>query len=153
MARAYFERHADRLWEVPAEGEIARLVDIGTHCRGALFLDGGWVETEALREEIDRISRSFEGFFFGRYDLRGPSVEAFRRGEGIKVVELNGVTSEATHIYDPGNGLFEAYRVIFEQWRVAFAIGAANQALGARPTPLAALVRRAVAFLLPKRER
>jgi membrane protein DedA with SNARE-associated domain len=149
MARTYFERHADRLWEVPAEGETVRLVDIGTHCRGALFLDGGWVATEALREEIDRISRSFEGFFFGRYDLRGPSIESFQRGEGIKVVELNGVTSEATHIYDPKNGLLEAYRVVFEQWRLAFAIGAANRALGARPTPPSTLAQRAFAFLAP----
>ena len=30
----------------------------------------------------------------------------------LKVVELNGVTSEATSIYDPKNSLFVAYRVL-----------------------------------------
>ena len=46
------------------------------------------------------------------------------------IVELNGLTSEATHIYDPKNGLLDAYRVLFRQWSLAFEIGAQNRALG-----------------------
>jgi hypothetical protein len=53
---------------------------------------------------------------------------------GFTVLELNNVTSEATHIYDPGIGLFEAYRVLFEQWRLAFEIGAENFRRGAALT-------------------
>jgi hypothetical protein len=116
--------------EVPPEGERVRLVEIGSHCRGALFLDGAWAKTAELEEAIDRVSRGFDGFYFGRYDIRTPSVEDFLRGRNFKVVELNGVTSEATHIYDPSNGLLDAYRVVFEQWRLAFEIGAANRARG-----------------------
>jgi len=51
-------------------------------------------------------------------------------------VELNGVTSEATHIYDPKLSVWEAYRVLFEQWRIAFEIGHQNRAHGVRPTPV-----------------
>jgi membrane protein DedA with SNARE-associated domain len=141
MARAYFRLHRARLWDVPADGARVQLVELGTHCRGALFLDGGWVKSDELEEAIDELGRGFEGFHFGRFDIRTPSPEEFRRGGNFKVVELNGVTSEATHIYDPRNGLLSAYRILFEQWRIAFRIGAENRARGAQPTPLRALAR------------
>jgi hypothetical protein len=141
MARAYFERNRARLDSVPAAGEGVTLVEIGSHCRGALFLDGADLLTPELEEEIDRLSRGFRGFHFGRYDLRAPSAEDFRRGLNLKVIELNGVTSEATSIYDPRHGLTEAYRTLFRQWRTAFQIGARNRARGHRPTPLSTLVR------------
>lgn len=145
MARAYFDVQREHLWDVPEEGRRVQLVELGTHCRGAVFLDGGWVETKELAEAVDRLSKSFEGFHFGRFDIRTPSLEDFRRGENFKVVELNGVTSEATHIYDPQNGLFNAYRTLFEQWRIAFEIGARNRARGVAPTPLRALFKSLLA--------
>jgi len=49
--------------------------------------------------------------------------------------------SEATHIYDPKLGLWEAYRVLFLQWRIAFEIGDLNRASGVRPTSVAELIR------------
>lgn len=143
MARAYFSLHGGRLGDVPREGEPVQLVELGTHCRGAVFLDGAWVKTDELERAIDELCRGFEGFYFGRFDIRTPSVEDFRRGENFKVVELNGVTSEATHIYDPRNGLFKAYRTLFEQWRMAFRIGAQNRARGVTPTPIWTLARLA----------
>lgn len=139
MARAYFKVNADRLDRVPDRGESVRLVELGSHCRGALFLDGAWVKTDELERAIDDLCRGFEGFHFGRFDIRVPSLEDFRSGENFKVVELNGVTSEATHIYDPRNSLVKAYRTLFEQWRIAFRIGARNRASGFEPTPLRAL--------------
>jgi len=141
MARAYFQLHRERLNDVLREGEVLQLVELGTHCRGAVFLDGAWVKTGALERTIDELCRSFEGFYFGRFDIRVASIEEFRRGTGFKVVELNGVTSEATHIYDPRGGLLKAYRTLFEQWRIAFEIGAQNRARGFTPTPLVALAR------------
>ncbi|MEO1576609.1 MAG: hypothetical protein AAFU65_16810, partial [Pseudomonadota bacterium] len=134
MGPTYLARHAERLYDVPAEGERIELIDIGTHSRGCVFLDGQWVETPELAAAIDRVSRSYEGFFFGRYDLRTPDVAAFQRGENFKIVELNGVSSEATSIYDPGNSLLTAYRTLAKQWSLAFDIGAANRQRGAVPT-------------------
>jgi hypothetical protein len=149
MARFYLGKNEDRLWETPGEGERVQLVELGTHCRGAIFLDGQWVKTESLEEVIDRISRSFAGFYYGRFDIRAQSIEDFKEGENFKVIELNGVTSEATHIYDPRNSLFDAYRVLFEQWRVAFEIGAANRRRGVRPATAKELMR----LLIEYRER
>jgi pimeloyl-ACP methyl ester carboxylesterase/membrane protein DedA with SNARE-associated domain len=140
MSTFYLHKNSERAKQVPPAGEHVQLVEIGTHCRGAIFLDGSETITSALEEVIDRIAKTFPGFFFGRFDIRVPSVEDFSRGLNLKVVELNGVTSEATHIYDPKLGLWEAYRVLFEQWRIAFEIGDRNRALGTRPTTVRELI-------------
>ncbi len=140
LADAYFERNAERLADVPRAGEKVFLIDIGTHSKGAIFLDGEWAKTDALEEKIDRICRGYKGFYFGRFDLRSPSVEDFKRGD-FKIIELNGVTSEATNIYDPKNSLLGAYRVLFRQWRIAFEIGAQNRALGAPQTTVGDLLK------------
>ena len=146
MAHYYFDKQKGRLLDIPAEGESVQLVEIGTHCRGAIFLDGDWVKTPELEEAFDALSKSFKGFYFGRFDVRTPSIDAFKQGRSFKVIELNGVTSEATHIYDPKNGLAAAYKVLFRQWRLAFEIGAENRGLGARATPVSLLVRLTVEY-------
>jgi hypothetical protein len=147
QARLYFERHHTRLDDVPAKGAVVPLAELGTHCRGALFLDGAWVGTPALAARIDQIARDFDGFYFGRFDIRAAGgVDALREGHGFKIVELNGVTSEATHIYDPGTSLWAAYRVLRAQWRLAFEIGAENCRRGVRPTPVRELLRALWAY-------
>jgi len=140
-AQFLLDKYKTRASEVPAEGERVQLVEIGTHSKGALFLDGGWIRTPELETKIDEISHSFDGFYFGRFDIRTPSVDDFKAGRNFKIVELNGVTSEATHIYDPRNSLIDAYRVLFEQWRLAFEIGAKNRERGVRPSTLRELLR------------
>lgn len=149
LAEKYLAPLGSRREEVPAAGERVGLTELGTHSRGALFLNGEAYRSQALEDTIDQISQTYEGFFFGRYDIRAASGEAFQRGKSLQIVELNGVTSEATHIYDPAVGLLEAYRVLFHQWRLAYEIGAANRARGAMPTPIGTLVRLIVHYLLP----
>lgn len=136
MARAYFESQRDRLHEVLKAGETLQLIDVGTHCRGSIFLDGCESKTTLLEESIDRIAQSFDGFCFGRFDIRTPSLADFQKSRNFKIVELNGVTSEATNIYDPKNSLFTAYKILFEQWRIAFEIGAQNRLRGTEPASL-----------------
>jgi hypothetical protein len=139
MAAHYCHVQAHQLDRIPAPGEAVQLVELGTHCRGAIFLDGSWLRSEPLEQVIDEISRSYRGFFFGRYDLRAADVNKLKQGRGFKIVELNGVTSEATHIYDPAIRLIPAYRELFTQWRIAFEIGRINCSRGTRPAGLAEL--------------
>jgi len=140
MSNFYLRKNSGRIQNVPAAGEKVQLVEIGTHCRGAIFLDGSDTITPALEEVIDQITKGFDGFFFGRFDIRVPSRQDLMAGRNIKIIELNGVTSEATHIYDPKLSLFEAYRVLFRQWRIAFEIGDLNRARGIPPTSVADLL-------------
>jgi len=132
MADSYLRSNSERAQDVPAAGETVQLVEIGTHCRGAIFLNGSYAITPALEETIEKIASTFDGFFFGRFDIRVPTLEDFMAGQNLKVIELNGVTSEATHIYDPKLSLINAYRVLFEQWRIAFEIGYRNREQGVR---------------------
>ncbi|HSI08162.1 MAG: VTT domain-containing protein [Rariglobus sp.] len=131
MGRFFLEKFAARLDDVPVEGARVALTELGTHCRGAVFLDGAELVTPELAEEVERVSGTFDGFYFGRYDVRTTSAEAFRRGE-FTVIELNGLTSEATSIYDPQHSVWFGWRVLCRQWALAFEIGAANRARGAR---------------------
>jgi hypothetical protein len=127
--------------EVPAEGAVIELGALGTHSRGATFLDGNHLRTPELEAEVDRIAQTVEGFYFGRFDLRAPSEEHFTRGEQLKVLELNGVTSEEAHMYDPANGFGKAVRTLSAQWRTAFEIGAVIRDRGGKPLGLVALAR------------
>lgn len=129
MGRFFLETFAARLDEVPVAGERVVLTELGTHCRGAVFLDGAERVTPELTKEVERVSRTFDGFYFGRYDVRTASAEAFQRGE-FTVIELNGLTSEATSIYDPKHSVWFGWRVLCRQWALAFEIGAVNRARG-----------------------
>jgi len=140
LASAYLSRLRRPPRDIPHPGELVRLTEVGSHCRGSVFLDGSRLNTEPLEAAIDRIGKSHPGFFFGRFDVRAPSLQQFQQGS-FKVLELNGVGAEATHIYDPAVSLAGAYRVMFTQWRMAFEIGANHRELGASPTPLAELMR------------
>jgi membrane protein DedA with SNARE-associated domain len=121
--------------DIPAAGESVSLAELGSHCRGAVFLNGAAMETGALRSAVDSVARKFSGFYFGRFDVRTESVEQLQRGQ-FEVLELNGVSAEPTHIYDPSVTLRDAYRALFHQWRIAFEIGAINRQQGHQPMSL-----------------
>lgn len=128
----HLRRHAERLDRIPADGEVVTLVEIGTHAKGAVFLDARDLITPELEAEIDRLSHRFEGFHLGRYDVRVRSREALRRGEDFKVLELNGLTAEPAHIYDPDGTLEDARATLLAQWEQAYRIGAAHREKGHR---------------------
>ncbi|MDF1798114.1 MAG: alpha/beta fold hydrolase [Planctomycetota bacterium] len=131
QAKQHFETHAERLQEVPAAGEEVVLCDLGTHSLGALFLDANDEGTEELRAALAQVCEPFRGLHFGRFDLRVAPPHELGSGRGIAVIELNGMTAEAAHIYDPRHGVGYAWRTLCDQWTLAFEIAAANHARGA----------------------
>jgi hypothetical protein len=141
QADVFLTRHALDRDRVLALGDRFRLAQAGNHCQGTQFLDGRALLTPALEARIDAIAQGFDGFFFGRFDVRYRDRDAFMAGTDLAIVELNGVTSEATHIYDPAGSLWQAWRTLAEQWSLAFAIGAENMARGHRPTGAGELAR------------
>ncbi len=141
LAKVYARELGQRWHEIPEEGVRVGLAVIGAHSRGTIFRDGSHLWSEALAARVDQLSRTYDGFYFGRYDFRAPSVEDFVAGRGLRILELNGVTSDSTDIYDPKNGYFRAYRKLLRQWRLAFEIGAECRARGAEITSVGTLVR------------
>jgi hypothetical protein len=130
-----------RAASIPAPGERVALVFVGNHCRGATFRNGQHEITPALTACIDRIAHAIPDFHFGRFDLRFASIPALREGKDFRIIEVNGVGSEATHIWDPNTTLREAYAVQFAHYRAAFEVGRANRARGHRPTGLLDLLQ------------
>ena len=146
LAPYHLEQHGDERYEIPDEGEKIQLVEVGTHARGALFLDGSHLKTPELLDVLDHISREAGGYFFGRFDIRVPSEDHLKRGEDISIIEINGVTSEATSIYDPGNSFWDAQKTLMKQWRIAYDIGEANRKRGVKPSSLISLIKKLVTF-------
>jgi hypothetical protein len=139
-ARWFLARHAARLSWVPGPGEPVALGELGTHCRGALFTDAREHITDALRSAVDDLARRYEGFWFGRFDLKVPDEAALREGRDWRVLELNGVSSESTHIYDPGCHAWKGWTDLCRQWDLAFRIGAANRDRGHRVSTIGELL-------------
>ncbi|RNC85366.1 MAG: hypothetical protein ED557_00910 [Balneola sp.] len=123
MAEVHFDNHIDKLYSIPAKEEKITLVELGTHARGAIFYDASNLLTDELRDELDRISSSFDGFHFGRYDIKVPTESDLKLGKNLKVIELNGVTSESTNIYDPSHSFFFGVKTLINQWKIAYEIG------------------------------
>ena len=130
MADYLLNLHEDKLVRVLGQGETFQVVEIGSHCRGSVFLDGNKHITLELAQEIDNLSKCIEGFYFGRYDIRVSDASALKEGRSFKVLEVNGVTSESTNMYDPKYSVLDAYRILFKQWRGAFEVGRQNIAKG-----------------------
>lgn len=137
QSRTFFARHARQLDRVLAQGEPLQLAHAGNHCQGTLFRDGAHLITPELETTIDRIAQSFRGgaesrggFHFGRFDVRYSDVTAFKAGQDLAIVELNGIASESTNLYDPAFSLTRAYRTLFAQWRLLFAIAAESEKSG-----------------------
>lgn len=133
MAGVYLHRHRTRCEEILKSGETLKLVFSGNHCQGAIFLDATPKITPELEASFTRVMDRLDGFQFGRIDVKFKSFEELSRGEGWKIIEVNGAGAEMTHIYQPGFSLFEAYRVLFKQWAVLFEIGDRNREAGLKP--------------------
>ncbi len=136
MADHFLSAHSESLDRVLSLNETFIVAELGTHALGATFRDARTMNTPELEAAIEGISRRLPGFFFGRYDLVVPDTQALQEGRELQVLELNGVTGEMAHIYDPGNSVRQAWKTLRQQWRLAFEIGRANRARGAQVATL-----------------
>jgi membrane protein DedA with SNARE-associated domain len=140
QAATFLARHAGDADRMLAAGERFVLATAGNHCQGTLFRDGGHLVTRELKAVFDAVARQFDGFFIGRFDVRYADPEEFRAGRGFAIVELNGVTSESTNLYDPSWPIWRAYGTLFRQWSLLFRIGAANRRRGHPPATVVELL-------------
>jgi hypothetical protein len=118
----WLEEKKELMNTTPATGEVVQIEAIGNHCLGTKFLDAGHLNTERLEHVFDEISNAFEGFNYGRFDLKCNSLEEFGRGESLKIFELNGVSSEPGHIYDPKHHVLYAYSEIIRHWTIIYRV-------------------------------
>lgn len=142
QASMFFKLQQDRLHEVIPDGEVIKLNFIGTHSRGSLFLDASDAWTEQMEQAIDETSKHFKGFHLGRYDIRCNSLSDLQQGVDFHIVELNGVTSEPTHMYDPKHSVLYAWKLLAAQWSRAYRMAAQNVQKGHQPLSTSQLLQR-----------
>ena len=90
----------DDINRIPINIEKVLLEPIGNHCRGTRFINFNHVINEDLNTAFDKISLPIKGFYYGRFDLKAKTIDDFQKGNFIKIMELNGASSEPGHIYD-----------------------------------------------------
>ncbi|HMG83540.1 MAG TPA: hypothetical protein VK559_10940 [Ferruginibacter sp.] len=111
-------------------GEEETIVPYGNHVLGATFLDYNHIIDEQLTHTVDRISKSIDGFYFGRYDLRCNSIEELKMGANFSILELNGAGAEPAHIYEPGFPFFKGQAVLFKHFNMLYKAAKANNKKG-----------------------
>ena len=113
--------------------EILLLEPIGNHSRGTKFLNRNYLISPHLEKVFTEVAKQIPGFNYGRFDLRAPSLEDFLKGEGIKILELNGVNAEPAHIYDPSTKLLTGLKTLLQHWQIIYQISKQNIRSGIQP--------------------
>ena len=101
---------------VPQAGERVQLSFIGSHTMGCKFTDDTYLLNPEIEHSIFRIFESQPGFNFGRLDVKAESEGAFLRGDFV-VIEVNGVASLPTNMFDPDNSIWRAYEIFMKHGR------------------------------------
>ncbi|MCU0467896.1 MAG: hypothetical protein MUF58_04775 [Arcicella sp.] len=125
--------------EIIKAGEKRILEPIGNHCRGTKFLDNNFLINKQLHDVFNKIALPIEGFHYGRFDMKVKTIEDLYEGKNIRIMELNGVSSEPGHIYDPKNTLWAAYRDLARHWKIIADISIQQQKRGIKTVPVSTL--------------
>lgn len=136
LQRERIRERFSHLWtEVLPAGEFLELEPVGNHNLGTKFIDKSYLADAPLESIFDKLNHNMPGFYFGRFDIRADSWEALKERQDFKILEVNGVGGEPTHIYDPSNSVYSAWTSLCLSWRVAARIASINFRNGhQRPT-------------------
>ena len=126
----YRTRHRNTLPVVLQAGEVYRLTFSGSHCCGSIFRNANEYITEDLVSAFDEIINDLPGYYFGRIDLKFKNIDSLMRGEGFNLIEINGASSEAAHIWDRNTTLKEALSTLLNQYQILFKIGSMQRDSG-----------------------
>ncbi|MFK0571162.1 D-alanine--D-alanine ligase [Endozoicomonas sp.] len=130
LKHLYLPRHHDQLHEVLPDGQPFRLAFTGSHSRGCIFRDGRKFITPELTRAFDRLCDDLPEFYYGRFDIRFKDIQSLMEGEDYYILEVNGASSEAAHIWDCRGSLADAFKTLFFQYRTLFKLGAINRRRG-----------------------
>lgn len=138
-----FLQHHDSS-RIPAAGESVQLSFIGSHTLGCKFTDESHLLTPELEIAVFEIFDRQPGYNFGRIDIKAESQEAFLRGEFV-VIEVNGVASLPTHMFDPKYSLAEAYRIFLSHAELLARIAREHRNKPMQFLPVRELIRQIMA--------
>ncbi|PCH51520.1 MAG: D-alanine--D-alanine ligase [Flavobacteriaceae bacterium] len=120
----------DKLHAIPLQNEEIVLNVIGNHSKGTQFINGNHLISKELTSFINDLSTNIKGWNYGRIDIKYNNFDELIKGENFKIIEINGIISEPTHIYDASKGsYFDALKSIKNHWKLAYIIGVKNKQL------------------------
>ncbi|MGD8230894.1 D-alanine--D-alanine ligase [Vibrio sp. TRT 1302] len=141
LQHLYLPRHSEHLDRVIPANNQFQLAFAGSHSRGAIFRDGNQFITPALEQQLDKILIGFEGFNYGRLDIKFRDIHALMNGECFDILEINGASSEAAHIWDSDARLKDIFSTLLTQYRLLYQIGAKQKKQGHKTPSLGALLQ------------
>lgn len=130
--------HQEKMQKIPEKGKKITLSVIGNHSKGTQFLNGNHLISKELEETFNELNKQIKGWYYGRLDIKYQDFEALKKGANFKILEINGIISEPTHIYDPtvkGASYFKALQTIIAHWRIINTIALQNKENLAIPYP------------------
>ena len=113
--------HKEKMSFVYPEGEKITLSVIGNHSKGTQFINGNHLINPDLENFMDGICLQIKGWYYGRLDIKYESFEKLLKGEAFKILEINGIISEPTHIYDASHEnatFYQALKSINAHWSI-----------------------------------
>lgn len=108
------------------KGVSKKLSSIGNHSKGTRFINGNHLINDELQDALNKLNHQVEGWYYGRIDVKYNTLEELNRGD-FKVLEINGILAEPTHIYDSSDMTYlKALRTIRTHWKQLYKIAAHN---------------------------
>ena len=125
-------------------GEKIILSLIGNHSKGTRFINGNHLIDDLLENRINLIAGQIDGWFYGRLDIKFKDYDDFLAGKNFKILEVNGIISEPTHIYDashPEASFRKAIRSVKYHWKILDKIARKNHKLNPNPIKLSDFIK------------
>lgn len=131
----------DELYEVPKENEVRILSTFNTQ-KSFKIWDAGELVTDRLTDSIDKICSTVDGFYFGKLFIKAPDHQSLMAGNNLKVIELKGINSISSNIYDDDYSFLEGQSILMNQWKLLFRIADENRKRGTKASKLIPLVKK-----------
>ncbi|CAM1341496.1 ATP-grasp domain-containing protein [Tenacibaculum aestuarii] len=123
----FAEIHKEKLTSIPKKNKIIKLTAVGNHSKGTQFINGNHLISKKLVSTFDQLSKAIPGWYYGRVDLKYNTFEELESGTDFKILEINGIIAEPTHIYDSENYTYlKALKAIRMHWKSLFTIATTN---------------------------
>ncbi len=121
--------HKEKINKVYPKGEKITLTDIGNHSKGTQFLNGNHLINNELENFINQLCKQIDGWYYGRLDIKYKNLENLIQSKDFKILEVNGIISEPTHIYDASDknaSFIKAVKTINNHWDIMGEIAIKN---------------------------
>jgi len=142
-----FEKEKPQLLnKILEKDELVILEPIGNHSRGTTFLDKNEYIDKELIKAFDKLSKQIPELYFGRYDLKCNSIEELKQLKNFAIMEINGVSAEPAHIYQPGYSFIKAEKELLKQWKILYKISKIQITNGIKPMTFKSAIHHIKAY-------